>query len=74
MSSILHARVLCRHSPAEVIDSQQAGTMEHRYDPINPLQFFPRDVQPEVEGLGELRSDLLARSGCYMRVRFKEDL
>jgi hypothetical protein len=48
--------------------------VEHRYDSIDPLQLFARDIQPEVEGLGELRTDLLARSGCYVRVRFKEDL
>ena len=48
--------------------------MEHCYDSINPLQFLPRDVQPEVEGLGEPRSDLLARSGRDVCVRFKKDL
>ena len=56
------------------IDSQQAGAVEHRYDLINPLEFFPRDVQPEVEGLGELGSNLLAWSGCYVCVGFEEDL
>jgi hypothetical protein len=48
--------------------------MEHRYDSINLLQFFARNVQPEVEGLGELGPDLLAGSGCYVCVGLKEDL
>jgi hypothetical protein len=48
--------------------------MQHGDDSIDPLQFVPRNVQPEVEGLGELGPDLFARSGCYVRVRFKEDL
>jgi len=56
------------------INPQQAGAMQHRHDPINPLQFLPRNVQPEVERLGELRSDFLARSGRYVCVGFEEDL
>ena len=48
--------------------------MEHGHDSIDSLQFLPRNVQPEVEGLGELCSDLLSRSGCYVRVGFEEDL
>ena len=48
--------------------------MEHPDDSINLLQFLLRDVQPEVEGLGELCSDLLARGGRYVRVRFEKDL
>lgn len=56
------------------INSQQAGAMEHRYDSVNPLQFLLGNVQPEVEGLGELGSDLLAGSGCHVCVGFEEDL
>jgi len=56
------------------INLQQAGTVEHRHDSIDSLQFLPRNVQPEVEGLGELSTDLLAGSGCYVCVRFEEDL
>lgn len=48
--------------------------MKHGYDPINPLQFFRRDVQPHVEGLGEFRPDLLAGNGGYVCVWLKEDL
>jgi len=48
--------------------------MEHRYDTINLFEFLSRNVQPEVECLGELRSDLLARSGREVCVGFEEDL
>lgn len=56
------------------INSQQAGAMEHRHDSIDPLQLLARNVQPEIERLCELRSDLLSRRGRDVCVGFEEDL
>ena len=48
--------------------------MEHCHDPVDLLQFLPGNIQPEVERLGELRSDFFAGGGRDVGVGFKEDL
>ena len=48
--------------------------MEHGYDSVDLQQFLPGNIQPEVERLGELRSDFLAGGRRDVGVGFKEDL